>query len=278
MRVFKRISQIRKTLQRYKKRSRIIGFVPTMGYLHKGHLSLIKLARKKSQVLVVSIFVNPTQFGPKEDYHRYPRDLNRDLKLLKEEGVDIVFYPSVKEMYPEGYKTYVEVRELSQVMCGISRPTHFCGVTTVVLKLFNIIEPDLAVFGRKDFQQAVIIKRMVKDLNLPIRILTGPIIREPDGLAMSSRNIYLNKIERQRATILFKSLRWAKESYKRGNPDPKKIIRGIKQKIKQHRGRIDYVVAVDKNNLQPVNFLRKGTLIALAVYFGKTRLIDNIIL
>ncbi|OPX17902.1 pantoate--beta-alanine ligase [candidate division WOR-3 bacterium 4484_100] len=278
MRVFKRISQIRKTLQRYKKRSRIIGFVPTMGYLHKGHLSLIKLARKKSQVLVVSIFVNPTQFGPKEDYHRYPRDLNRDLKLLKEEGVDIVFYPSVKEMYPEGYKTYVEVRELSQVMCGISRPTHFCGVTTVVLKLFNIIEPDLAVFGRKDFQQAVIIKRMVKDLNLPIRILTGPIIREPDGLAMSSRNIYLNKIERQRATILFKSLKWAKESYKRGNPDPKKIIRGIKQKIKQHRGRIDYVVAVDKNNLQPVNFLRKGTLIALAVYFGKTRLIDNIIL
>ncbi len=249
-----------------------------MGYLHKGHLSLIKIARKKADILVVSIFVNPTQFGPGEDFSRYPRNMERDLGLLEKEDVDMVFYPAIKEMYSEGFETFVEVKELSRVMCGKSRPDHFRGVTTVVLKLFNIVEPDFAVFGKKDFQQAVIIKRMVKDLNLPIRIFTGPIIREPDGLAMSSRNTYLNQTERKNATVLFKSLKWAKNAYNNGVIDSKKIIQKMKKMIKNSGGQIDYVVAVDKNSLKPVRTLKKGTLIAVAVYFGKTRLIDNILL
>jgi pantoate--beta-alanine ligase len=200
------------------------------------------------------------------------------LKLLKQEGTDLVFYPSVKQIYPSDYKTYVQVKDLSKLLCGVSRPHHFQGVTTVVLKLFNIIEPDIAVFGQKDYQQGVIIKRMVKDLCLDIKILFGKIIREKDGLAMSSRNTYLSIQHRENAIVLYQSLRWVKWCFNDGLTSPKKAIKKIRAMIKQNSGKVDYVVAVNKNTLEPVKKLKKGTLIALAAYFGKTRLIDNTIL
>jgi pantoate--beta-alanine ligase len=278
MRLVRRIAQAKRIVERTQKRELAIGLVPTMGYLHEGHLSLVRIARKKCDFLIVSIFVNPTQFGPKEDFRRYPRDLRRDLRLLKMEGVDLVFYPSVREMYPAGYRTYVEVHEWSRLLCGASRPTHFRGVTTVVLKLFNILAPDIAVFGRKDYQQAVIIGKMVKDLNLRIRVITGPIVREKDGLAMSSRNKYLNARERKNALVLGESLKWVRQAYKRGLRDPQAGILRMNRMIKGKGGRIDYIEMVDKNTLEPVRKLKKGTLVALAVFFGKTRLIDNTIL
>ena len=275
MRLVKSITETKKIIRLEKSKGKIIGFVPTMGYLHKGHLSLIRIARRKSEFLVVSIFVNPTQFSPDEDLKKYPRDMKMDLKSLKQEGTDLVFYPSVKQIYPSDYKTYVQVKDLSKLLCGISRPHHFQGVTTVVLKLFNIIKPDIAVFGQKDYQQAVIIKRMVKDLCLGIKILLGKIIREKDGLAMSSRNIYLSTQQRENATVLYQSLKW---SFNDGLTNPKKAIKKIRVMIKQNSGKVDYMVAVNKNTLEPVKRLKKGTLIALAAYFGKTRLIDNTIL
>ncbi len=278
MQVVKSISRVRQIISSTKKRARKIGLVPTMGYLHEGHLSLVRLARQKCDFLVVSVFVNPTQFGPKEDLRTYPRDLKRDLKLLRKEGVDLVFHPSTKAMYPNGFRTYVEVTEWSKALCGASRPIHFRGVTTVVLKLFNILQPDIAVFGSKDFQQAVIIKQMVKDLDLVVRIITGPIIREPDGLAMSSRNTYLSEIERKNAVVLYQSLKWLRKAYREGLRNPRAGLSKIKKMIRSKRGRIDYVEMVDRDTLEPVKKLKKGTLIALAVYFGRTRLIDNILL
>jgi pantoate--beta-alanine ligase len=278
MRLVKSITETKKIIKLEKNKGKTIGFVPTMGYLHKGHLSLVRIARRKSEFLVVSIFVNPTQFSPDEDLKKYPRDMKMDLKLLKQEGTDLVFYPSVKQIYPSDYKTYVQVKDLSKLLCGISRPHHFQGVTTVVLKLFNIIKPDIAVFGQKDYQQAVIIKRMVKDLCLGIKILLGKIIREKDGLAMSSRNIYLSTQQRENATVLYQSLKWVKWSFNDGLTNPKKAIKKIRVMIKQNSGKVDYMVAVNKNTLEPVKRLKKGTLIALAAYFGKTRLIDNTIL
>ena len=274
----KSISRARNIITVARSKGRKIGLVPTMGYLHEGHLSLVRIARKKCDFLIVSVFVNPTQFGPKEDLRKYPRDLKRDFGLLKKEGTDLVFSPSVREMYPEGYRTYVEVVEWSKLLCGASRPVHFRGVTTVVLKLFNILQPDIAVFGSKDFQQAVIIKKMVKDLDLGVRIITGPTVREPDGLAMSSRNTYLSEIERKNAVILYQSLKWVKEAYKDGLRDPKLAIVRMKKMIKAKGGRIDYIEMVDKNTLEPIKKLKKGTLVALAVYFGRTRLIDNTLL
>lgn len=238
-------ARIQKLISEAKRKGKKITFVPTMGALHEGHLSLIRAARKKGDMLVVSIFVNPAQFGPQEDYKRYPRPFSRDKKMAEECGVDILFRPKVKEMYPEGYSTYVAEERLSKVMCGKSRPGHFRGVTTVVLKLFNIVQPDIAFFGQKDYQQALIIKRMVKDLNLPIKIEVLPIVREKDGLAISSRNRYLSKQERE----------------------------NIKDKIK-----LVYFVVVDKDTLEPIKQIKKGkTLIALAARVGKTRLIDNIL-
>lgn len=278
MRLVKTIASAKKIIRLEKNKGKTIGFVPTMGYLHKGHLSLVHIARRKSEFLVVSIFVNPTQFSPDEDLKKYPWDIKRDLKLLKQEGTDLVFYPSVKQIYPSDYKTYVQVKELSKLLCGVSRPHHFQGVTTVVLKLFNIIKPDIAVFGQKDYQQAVIIKRMVKDLCLDIKILFGKIIREKDGLAMSSRNTYLSTQQRENATVLYQSLRWVKWCFNDGLTSPKKAIKKIRALIKQNSGKVDYIVAVNKNTLEPVKKLKKGTLIALAAYFGKTRLIDNTIL
>jgi pantoate--beta-alanine ligase len=278
MRLIREIGNARRVVRKEKERKRTVGLVPTMGYLHEGHLSLVRIARKKCDFLVVSVFVNPTQFGPKEDLRKYPRDLKRDLRLLKREGVDLAFYPPMRQMYPEGYRTYVEVNEWSKLLCGASRPIHFRGVTTVVLKLFNILQPDIAVFGSKDFQQAVIIKKMVKDLDLGVRIITGPTVREPDGLAMSSRNLYLSEIERKNGVVLYQSLKWVKEAYKDGLSDPRVAVARMKKMIKAKHGRIDYIEMVDKNTLEPVKKLKKGTLVALAVFFGRTRLIDNTLL
>lgn len=249
-----------------------------MGFLHEGHLSLVHLAQRRSDYVVVSIFVNPTQFGPKEDLKKYPRDMNRDLHLLKQEGANLVFHPQEREIYPLNYHTIVRVENLSSMLCGESRPYHFQGVTTVVLKLFNVIEPDIAVFGEKDFQQVVIIKQMVKDLHLKVKIVTGKTTRESDGLAMSSRNTYLNSAQRKNAPVLYRSLVWAKQRYKRGLRNPRPVLATMKRRIQETGGKIDYIVAVNKDTLQPTDKLKKGTLIALAVFFGKTRLIDNIIL
>ena len=278
MRLVRSISQAREIIAKQKKKRRKIGLVPTMGFLHEGHLSLVRIARSKCDFLVVSVFVNPTQFGPQEDLRRYPRNVSRDLRLLKKEGADLVFNPSVRTVYPSGFRTYVEVSDWSKLLCGASRPIHFRGVTTVVLKLFNIITPDIAFFGRKDYQQAVIIKRMVKDLDLPVRIVTGKIVREPDGLAMSSRNTYLSKTQRKDAVVLYESLKWLKQAYVKGLRDPRLAFKKMASMIRNKKGRIDYIALVDKNTLEPVSKLRKGTLSALAVYFGRTRLIDNTIL
>jgi len=272
------INKLKRIIERAKKRGKVVGFVPTMGFLHEGHLSLVRIARRKSDVLVVSIFVNPTQFTPSEDFNKYPRDLNKDMRLLRGEGVDLIFYPNTKGMYPPNYATCVEVQGLNRLLCGISRPHHFRGVTTIVLKLFNIVNPDIAVFGKKDYQQAVIIKRMVKDLHLGVRIVLGKTVREKDGLAMSSRNTYLSKKQRMNAVVLYESLQWMRRVFKKGLRDRKKALTKIRALIRRRGGKIDYVEAVDKKTLKPVRRLKKGTLIALAVYFGRTRLIDNTIL
>ena len=252
------------------------GLVPTMGFLHKGHLKLIQNAKEYSDRVVVSIFVNPTQFSGGEDYNKYPRDEERDLELLEEEGVDAVFIPEPLEMYPEGYETYVVVEELSKKYCGRSRPTHFRGVTTVVLKLFNIIQPDVAIFGEKDYQQLIIIKRMTKDLNLPITIISSPIVREEDGVAMSSRNKYLNPEERKKATVLYESMKEAQRLVANGIMDvdalKKEMIKIIEKK--EHL-RIEYIEFVEPETLKRVKKVGASNRILMAVHIGRTRLIDN---
>jgi len=255
-----------------------IGFVPTMGYLHKGHLSLVKIAKKNADRVVISIFVNPTQFGPNEDLDKYPRNINRDKKILGDMGVDALFLPTTEMMYPEGYLTYVEVERLGKILCGASRPEHFRGVTTVVLKLFNIVVPDTAVFGEKDYQQVVVIKRMVNDLNLNVKILTGKIIRKNDGLAMSSRNAYFSPGERERATVLYKSLLLAKEMVNSGEKDCKKIKDRMKKLIVSEGGRIDYVEIVHPESLESLKKVEDKARALVAVWIGKTRLIDNMLL
>jgi pantoate--beta-alanine ligase len=269
---------MRQVVRSIKEKGLSIGLVPTMGYLHEGHLSLVRIARRKADFVVVSVFVNPTQFGPREDLTRYPRDIKRDRQLLRTENVDIVFAPDEKQMYPPAHDTVVHVEKLSTLLCGVSRPHHFRGVTTVVLKLFNIVQPDIAVFGRKDFQQAVIIRRMVADLDLDITIITGPIVRENDGLAMSSRNTYLTSSQRKNATVLHAALTCARRAYRTGSRDSRPLKNHMAQMIRRKKGRIDYIAVVHKDTLQPQKRLHKNTLIALAVYFGKTRLIDNTIL
>ena len=279
MKLYKRISDLQRDILKLKREGKRIGFVPTMGYLHEGHLSLARYARRENDIVVISIFVNPTQFGPREDYRRYPRDLKRDLRLAREEGVDIVFYPSVEEMYPTKYRTYVEVEELSRVLCGKSRPGHFRGVTTVCAKLFNIVMPDVAYFGQKDAQQAIIIKRMVRDLNFPLKIKVLPIVREKDGLALSSRNVYLSSEERKEATVLYRSLKIAEQMVKEGVKDSRKIKRRVRSMIsRKETAKIDYVEIVSLEDLEPVTVIDKPALLALAVWFGKARLIDNTIL
>ena len=278
MKLIKSISSVKKQIKKAKEKGQRVGFVPTMGYLHDGHLSLVREAVKECDIVIASIFVNPSQFGPGEDYSRYPRDLKKDLRLAQQAKVDIVFTPSVKSMYSNGCQAYVSVEELSRVLCGISRPAHFKGVTTVVAKLFNIVEPDTAYFGQKDAQQAIIINKMINDLNMNVRLKMLPIIREKDGLAMSSRNIYLNKTDRKNAAVLYKSLKEAKRSIKSGIRNSKKIIRVMQKMISSTPGaRIDYISIVDTEGLKPAKEIKGKILIALAVYLGKTRLIDNII-
>ncbi len=278
MKLVNKISDLKIIIKSNKSMGKTIGFVPTMGYLHEGHLSLAKRSVQENDFTVMSIFVNPTQFGPNEDFERYPRDLERDLALAESVGVDIVFAPSVEEMYPEGYKTYVNVEDITGVLCGRSRPGHFRGVTTVVNKLFNIVEPDKAYFGQKDAQQVVVVKKMVKDLNMNLEVIACPIVREPDGLAMSSRNTYLSSEERKAALILSKSLFEAEELIKQGERSGKKIAEYIEGRIKTEKlAEIDYVEVVSADSLEKLEELKGSVLIALAVKFGKTRLIDNII-
>ena len=279
MEIIKTIPGIRSTLKKYRKEEQVIGFVPTMGYFHEGHLSLMDIARKKSDVLVISIFVNPTQFGPNEDLDRYPRDIERDKKLARERGVDYIFYPDEEEMYSPNFCTYVKNIELSNLLCGAIRENHFRGVTTVVSKLFNIINPDLAVFGQKDHQQAIIIKRMVKDLNFPVEIVLGDIIREEDGLAKSSRNTYLTEKERQQAPIIYQTLKEAKNMVDRGERSTEKLKKFIHDRIDSvELADIEYVEIVEDTMLESVDQIQPGTFAAVAVWFGDTRLIDNIIL
>lgn len=278
MEIVNRIQRMKEVIKDIKKDNKTIGFVPTMGCLHQGHLSLVREARRMSDYVIVSIFVNPKQFGPNEDYEKYPRNITKDAEILSQENVDYVFYPAVEEMYPENYRTYVIVEDLSDKLCGRSRPGHFKGVATIVLKLLNIIQPNFAFFGQKDAQQSIIIKRMIRDLNLDTEIIILPIVREPDGLAMSSRNLYLNPEERKAATILFKSLQAAKELIKDGEKKASKIIERIKKIIADEPlAKIDYIEIVDLENLNPMKSLDKPALIAIAVYIGETRLIDNII-
>ena len=260
-----------------KRKRKIIGLVPTMGYLHNGHLSLIRIAKRRSDVLVVSIFVNPTQFGPKEDFAKYPRDFRRDRFLLEGEGCDFVFAPRIKDMYPDGYLTYVNVDKITGKLEGEKRPGHFEGVTTVVAKLFNIVQPDIAVFGQKDAQQAVVLKKMVDDLNYGIKMIIAPTVREKDGVATSSRNVYLSKEERKQAKILYQALRQARERIKKGERNASKIVSGMRTLInRQPLADIDYIAITDAKSLELLNKLKGEILISLTVRFGKTRLIDNI--
>ncbi len=258
------------------------GFVPTMGYLHEGHLSLVKKAKKDNEVVTVSIFVNPTQFGPNEDYQKYPRDEKHDLSLLEKLDVDYVFIPDVREMYHHDHSTYVFVEKLTEGLCGERRPGHFRGVTTVVAKLFNIVMPTRAYFGQKDAQQFRVIRRMVRDLNIHVELIEMPIIREPDGLAMSSRNIYLSPQERLQATFIYKALQKGKELIDEGVFDTRTIKEEMKQVLSSGELiRIDYVEIVDEENLIPLKDVRSATnkkvLLAVAAFLGKARLIDNVI-
>lgn len=253
-----------------------IAFVPTMGYFHKGHLHLMKEAKELAGCVVVSIYVNPTQFGPKEDFSKYPRDLDRDLKKAQSVGVDVVFYPPDKEMYPAGYQTYVDVEKVTRNLCGKSRQGHFRGVTTVCNKLFNIVKPHIAVFGKKDFQQFITVKRMVDDLNMDLQIIGLPTVREADGLAMSSRNKYLKKNERPSALTLFKTLKLAQKLYSEGERKASVIINEVEKLIKKSPYTIiDYIQICDTKTLNDVDKIKNQAVIALAVKVGTTRLIDN---
>ena len=272
------VKEVRTKINEWKKQGLTVGFVPTMGYLHEGHKSLMEAARAHNDKVAVSIFVNPMQFGPSEDLKTYPRDFNRDIKLCESVGVDLIFHPEPSEMYDDNFCSYVDMNGLTEELCGKSRPGHFRGVQTVVLKLFNIVKPDRAYFGQKDAQQLAVIKRMVADLNVDVEIIGCPIIREVDGLAKSSRNTYLSKNERAAALILSKSLDLGKKLIEQGETDAKKVIKAISNNIKtEPLARIDYVSAVDFNTIKPVDKIGKSVLIAIAVYIGKTRLIDNFI-
>jgi len=262
-----------------KKRGKRIGFVPTMGALHEGHLSLIRLAKKHSDFVIVSIFVNPTQFGPKEDFKKYPRNLKKDAALCQTAGADLIFSPSPEEIYPKGFSTYVNVENLTQGLCGASRPGHFRGVATVVSKLFNIVQPDAAIFGQKDAQQLAVIRQMTKDLDQPVKIIGAPIVREGDGLAMSSRNAYLTQEERKQAVALNRTLLKAKQMAKSGQLKADSVKRELIRLLKHDAplGKIDYVEIVDNATLRPVKVIQKNTLLALGVKFPSARLIDNIV-
>ena len=280
MKIIRTIKQVRQAIAIQKKQGKMIGLVPTMGALHEGHLSLIRLAKKHSDFVVVSIFVNPAQFGPKEDFKKYPRDLKKDAALCQTAGADLIFAPAPEEIYSKNFSTYVNVEGLTQGLCGASRPGHFRGVATVVAKLFNIVRPDVAVFGQKDAQQLVVIRQMTADLDLPVKIIGAPIVRERDGLAMSSRNAYLTLEERAEATMLFRALLKAKALADSGQGTAVRIKNEIKKILYRDAplGEIDYIEIVDNETLKPVKQVQKNTLIALAVKFPNARLIDNVLL
>lgn len=279
MRIINTVDRMQRAAQAWQRKGVKIGFVPTMGYLHAGHISLVKEARRlvgPKGIVVVSIYVNPTQFGPHEDLAKYPRDLERDKKLCRAAGVDVVFFPTNEQMYPAPYSTYVVEETLSQGMEGASRPTHFRGVTTIVAKLFNIVLPDVAVFGAKDFQQAAVVQRMAQDLNFPLRVIVAPTHREPDGLAMSSRNKYLSPEERTQATILSVVLKCSRAEVNKQAVSAKKMKSLIARWIAERPlGKLDYVEFFDPETLQPAATVKPGCQMALAVFFGRTRLIDN---
>jgi pantoate--beta-alanine ligase len=275
-----RIPRIMKeTSKRHLHNGKTIGFVPTMGALHEGHLSLVKRAKSENDIIVVSIFVNPAQFGPSEDFAKYPRDMEGDMEKLKREGVDILFMPDNKSIYPDGFLTYITVKDLSDKLCGAFRPGHFTGVATVVCKLFNIVKPVAAYFGQKDFQQTAIIKRMVEDLNMDVDIIVCPTIRENDGLAMSSRNVYLSHEERRAATVIYKTLLSASQMIKSGASNPVDVRKQMHDMLKAEPliSEIQYAGVYDTNTLDELNEFKKQNLLAVAVKIGSTRLIDNMI-
>lgn len=276
MNITGKISEVREAVKAWKAQGLKVGLVPTMGYLHEGHKSLIERAVKENDRVVVSVFVNPIQFGPTEDLASYPRDIERDSKVCEEAGADLIFHPEKEEMYFDDFCTYVDMDGLTKGLCGKTRPIHFRGVCTVVSKLFNIVTPDRAYFGEKDAQQLAVIKRMVRDLSFGIEIVGCPIIREEDGLAKSSRNTYLSPEERKAAVILSKSLELGKKALESGERDAKKVIEIISNNIKTEKlARIDYVDIVDSITVEEVQNIEKSVLVAMAVYIGKTRLIDN---
>ena len=279
MRIVKTVKHLHRILHEARRRGQRIGFVPTMGYFHEGHLSLMRRAKKECDLCVVSLYVNPKQFGPKEDLGRYPRDIKRDAMMIAKENVDILFIPSDNDVYPNSYLTYIDVENISDTLCGKFRPGHFRGVATVVAKMLNMVEPDVMFLGQKDAQQVVVLKQMTADLNFPVSIRVIPIVREPDGLAMSSRNIHLSEEERTQATVLFKALTDVEERIKNGERKASKITGSIQQLITQQSpGKIQYIACVDADTLEPLKILKGKVLIAIAVFFGKTRLIDNVII
>lgn len=279
MKIIENIHDMKEASQALRAEGKKIVFIPTMGYLHEGHLSLMRKGREVGDILVVSIFVNPTQFGKGEDFERYPRDIDKDKKLCEGEGVDILFVPSARDIYPDGYQTYVDVEKVTRNLCGASRPGHFRGVATVVTKLFNIVRPDLAIFGEKDFQQLVAIKRLVKDLDMDVDVMGMPIVREPDGLAMSSRNSYLSKEERRAALNIYRALRSAEELFDEGERSAGVILNEAKRVVEiEPMIVLDYLKIVDTETMEDLEIVKDEALLAMAVKIGKTRLIDNIIL
>ncbi|MGB2600115.1 MAG: pantoate--beta-alanine ligase [Candidatus Omnitrophota bacterium] len=277
MKAITTVNEMKEYSRKAREKAKSIGFVPTMGALHDGHMSLVKAARKECDTVIVSIFVNPTQFGPAEDFEKYPRRMKEDRKKAEDAGADCIFAPDADQMYPGGHATHVELdASLADVLCGKSRPGHFRGVATVVAKLFNIIRPDKSYFGQKDAQQAIIIEKMVEDLNMDTEIVVMPIIREEDGLAMSSRNGYLSEDERRQALGLYRSLKWAEEAVSSGERASGKVKGRMKEILSEGENiRIDYIEVLDARTLKPFGEIRDNTLIAVAAFVGKTRLIDN---
>jgi pantoate--beta-alanine ligase len=279
MQIFKTIENMRAASRMARHAGKRVGFVPTMGALHEGHLSLVRASKAQSDVVAASIFVNPTQFGPNEDFSKYPRTFERDCELFTKEGVELLFAPTVDEMYPAGAVTYVTVEGMSEQLCGKSRPGHFRGVTTVVSKLFNIVEPAIAFFGQKDAAQVAIIRRMVRDLNIPVEIAVCPIVREADGLAMSSRNAYLDPQQRKAALVLHRALQEVQRQFKSGESNASNLIEHGRQVFAQEPSvRLDYLEIVNTENLEALGKIECPALVAVAAYLGKTRLIDNFIL
>jgi pantoate--beta-alanine ligase len=278
MKIINTPADMQQAAQALRRSGKRIGFVPTMGYLHAGHISLVKIARENADSVVASIFVNPAQFGPNEDLSKYPRDFERDEKLCREAGVDLLFYPTPENMYLSGHSIWVDESSISGVLCGASRPGHFRGVCTVVAKLLNIVLPDFMVLGEKDAQQLRVLRRMARDLNFPVEIIPGPTVREVDGLAMSSRNKYLTPVERKEAVCLFQSLETARTLFATGERSAGKIKAVICGMIEKTSGQIDYIELVDSETLQPVEIVERQALIALAVKFSGARLIDNVVL